>query len=143
MLNIRILLILVLLMGLQPTLAREEEPKVYQTGTLIDLQVNSQQQTSYIANANSSTQSNFYRSNTNTFASLSPITSVKNTYFFFIKLKDLTYVTSFSPKWKSEIDTNWIIGKSINVRINDKKNRVYIQKPSGKELKTKVLRIES
>jgi|GEM_PF-5290187 len=151
-------LIIILLINLLPSFA-SKEPKIYQIGILKNLFINSQTSTSYIASGSSSTSgsasastsflgnyANTYasgNSHTNSFGILSPITYVTNTYYFQIKLNNLTYVTSFTPRWKQTIDTNWIIGKPIKVRLNEKNNRMYIQKPSSKELKTKVLRIES
>lgn len=158
MLLLRLCLLIVVLL-LPSSLEAKTAPKVYQTGLLKDIQIDSQTQTSYVSSGSSSsygsatTTSSFAAkqassfssasTSTNSFGTLTPVTSVKNTYYFQVKLNELTYLTAFTPQWRQSIDTNWIIGKPVKVRLNEKRNRMYIQKPSGKDLKTKIIRIET
>lgn len=137
-------------------LAKAEDAKeIYQTGTLLNLETNSYRETSYMSNGSSYSSgsanavaygnmaSAFGNSRTSGYATITPFTRVINSYFFTIKIQDLTYVTRFTPKWRSEIDTNWVIGKPIEVRLNKKQNRMYIKKPGSGELKTRILKIIS
>jgi hypothetical protein len=121
-------------------------PPVYLNGLLLNIDIDKQVQTSYVNNGSSTTSAtqnnkNKTRINTNHYESLTPVTSIKNTYYFEIKIGDLEYQTSFTPIWGNETDTNWVIGKPIQVRLNDEKNRLYLLRPNGEELKTKILKI--
>jgi hypothetical protein len=121
-------------------------PPVYLNGLLLNIDIDKQVQTSYVNNGSSTTSAtqnnkNKTRINTNHYESLTPVTSIKNTYYFEIKIDDLKYQTSFTPIWGNETDTNWVIGKPIQVRLNDEKNRLYLLRPNGEELKTKILKI--
>jgi hypothetical protein len=103
-------------------------------------------QTSYLNNGSSNTDvrknnKNKTKINTYHYESLTPVTSIKNTYYFEIRIDDLKYQTSFTPIWGNETDTNWVIGKPIQVRLNDDKNRLYLLRPNGEELKTKIIKI--
>lgn len=71
-----------------------------------------------------------------------PVLRREYSYFFKIRKNGLEYTTYFKPFWRDRIDTNWIIGRNVNMRFNSRKNRLYIQKPSGGELKTKIIRVE-
>jgi hypothetical protein len=121
-------------------------PPVYLNGLLLNIDIDKQVQTSYVNNGSSTTSAtqnnkNKTRINTNHYESLTPVTSIKNTYYFEIKIDDLKYQTSFTPIWGNETDTNWVIGKPIQVRLNDEKNRLYLLRPNGEELKTKIIKI--
>lgn len=121
-------------------------PPVYLNGLLLNIDIDKQVQTSYVNNGSSNTDvsknnKNKTKINTYHYESLTPVTSIKNTYYFEIKIGDLEYQTSFTPIWGNETDTNWIIGKPIQVRLNDEKNRLYLLRPNGEELKTKILKI--
>ena len=121
-------------------------PPVYLNGLLLNIDIDKQVQTSYVNNGSSTTSAtqnnkNKTRINTNHYESLTPVTSIKNTYYFEIKIDDLKYQTSFTPIWGNETDTNWVIGKPIQVRLNDEKNRLYLLRPNGEELKTKIVKI--
>jgi hypothetical protein len=138
-------LILFLLINISATSAKELPP-VYLDGLLLNIDIDKQVQTSYVNNGSSTTSAtqnnkNKTRINTNHYESLTPVTSIKNTYYFEIKIDDLKYQTSFTPIWGNETDTNWVIGKPIQVRLNDDKNRLYLLRPNGEELKTKILKI--
>jgi hypothetical protein len=138
-------LILFLLINISATSAKELPP-VYLNGLLLNIDIDKQVQTSYVNNGSSTTSAtqnnkNKTRINTNHYESLTPVTSIKNTYYFEIKIDDLKYQTSFTPIWGNETDTNWVIGKPIQVRLNDDKNRLYLLRPNGEELKTKILKI--
>jgi hypothetical protein len=124
----------------------KELPPIYLNGLLLNIDIDKQVQTSYVNNGSSNTDvsknnKNKTRINTNHYESLTPVTSIKNTYYFEIKIDDLKYQTSFTPIWSNETDTNWVIGKPIQVRLNDEKNRLYLLRPNGEELKTKILKI--
>jgi hypothetical protein len=126
-------------------------PPVYLNGLLLNINIDKQVQTSYVNNGSSNTDvsknsknsknKNKTKINTYHYESLTPVTSIKNTYYFEIKIGDLEYQTSFTPIWGNETDTNWVIGKPIQVRLNDEKNRLYLLRPNGEELKTKILKI--
>jgi hypothetical protein len=121
-------------------------PPVYLNGLLLNIDIDKQVQTSYVNNGSSNTDvsknnKNKTKINTYHYESLTPVTSIKNTYYFEIKIGDLEYQTSFTPIWGNETDTNWVIGKPIQVRLNDEKNRLYLLRPNGEELKTKILKI--
>jgi hypothetical protein len=138
-------LILFLLINISATSAKELTP-VYLNGLLLNIDIDKQVQTSYVNNGSSTTSAtqnnkNKTRINTNHYESLTPVTSIKNTYYFEIKIDDLKYQTSFTPIWGNETDTNWVIGKPIQVRLNDDRNRLYLLRPNGEELKTKILKI--
>jgi hypothetical protein len=138
-------IILFLLINISATSAKELPP-VYLNGLLLNIDIDKQVQTSYVNNGSSNTDvsknnKNKTRINTNHYESLTPVTSIKNTYYFEIKIDDLKYQTSFTPIWGNETDTNWVIGKPIQVRLNDEKNRLYLLRPNGEELKTKIVKI--
>jgi hypothetical protein len=138
-------LILFLLINISATSAKELPP-VYLNGLLLNIDIDKQVQTSYVNNGSSNTDvknnnKNKTKINTYHYESLTPVTSIKNTYYFEIKIDDLKYQTSFTPIWGNETDTNWVIGKPIQVRLNDDKNRLYLLRPNGEELKTKILKI--
>jgi hypothetical protein len=138
-------LILFLLINISATSAKELPP-VYLNGLLLNIDIDKQVQTSYVNNGSSNTDvsknnKNKTKINTYHYESLTPVTSIKNTYYFEIKIDDLKYQTSFTPIWGNETDTNWVIGKPIQVRLNDEKNRLYLLRPNGEELKTKILKI--
>jgi hypothetical protein len=121
-------------------------PPVYLNGLLLNIDIDKQVQTSYVNNGSSNTDvsknnKNKTKINTYHYESLTPVTSIKNTYYFEIKIGDLEYQTSFTPIWGNETDTNWVIGKPIQVRLNNEKNRLYLLRPNGEELKTKILKI--
>jgi hypothetical protein len=137
--------ILFLLINISATSAKELPP-VYLNGLLLNIDIDKQVQTSYVNNGSSNTDvsknnKNKTKINTYHYESLTPVTSIKNTYYFEIKIGDLEYQTSFTPIWGNETDTNWVIGKPIQVRLNDEKNRLYLLRPNGEELKTKILKI--
>ena len=138
-------IILFLLINISATSAKELPP-VYLNGLLLNIDIDKQVQTSYVNNGSSNTDvnknnKNKTKINTYHYESLTPVTSIKNTYYFEIKIDDLKYQTSFTPIWGNETDTNWVIGKPIQVRLNDEKNRLYLLRPNGEELKTKILKI--
>ena len=138
-------LILFLLINISATSAKDLPP-VYLNGLLLNINIDKQVQTSYVNNGSSNTDvsknnKNKTKINTYHYESLTPVTSIKNTYYFEIKIDDLKYQTSFTPIWGNETDTNWVIGKPIQVRLNDDKNRLYLLRPNGEELKTKILKI--
>ncbi len=138
-------IILFLLINISATSAKDL-PSVYLNGLLLNIDIDKQVQTSYVNNGSSNTDvsknnKNKTKINTYHYESLTPVTSIKNTYYFEIKIGDLEYQTSFTPIWGNETDTNWIIGKPIQVRLNDEKNRLYLLRPNGEELKTKILKI--
>ncbi|MBU6197191.1 MAG: hypothetical protein KGO93_06480 [Cyanobacteria bacterium REEB446] len=138
-------IILFLLINISATSAKDLPP-VYLNGLLLNIDIDKQVQTSYVNNGSSNTDvsknnKNKTKINTYHYESLTPVTSIKNTYYFEIKIGDLEYQTSFTPIWGNETDTNWIIGKPIQVRLNDEKNRLYLLRPNGEELKTKILKI--
>jgi hypothetical protein len=140
-------LILFLLINISATAAKELPP-VYLNGLLLNIDIDKQVQTSYVNNGSSNTDvknnnnnKNKTKINTYHYESLTPVTSIKNTYYFEIKIDDLKYQTSFTPIWGNETDTNWVIGKPIQVRLNDDRNRLYLLRPNGEELKTKILKI--
>jgi hypothetical protein len=138
-------IILFLLINISATSAKEVPP-VYLNGLLLNIDIDKQVQTSYVNNGSSNTDvsknnKNKTKINTYHYESLTPVTSIKNTYYFEIKIGDLEYQTSFTPIWGNETDTNWVIGKPIQVRLNDEKNRLYLLRPNGEELKTKILKI--
>jgi hypothetical protein len=140
-------IILFLLINISVASAKELPP-VYLNGLLLDINIDKQEQTTYINNGSSNSTAtknskNKTQINTNHYESLTPVTSIKNTYYFEIKIDDLEYQTSFTPMWGNETDTNWVIGKPIQVRLNDKKNRLYLLRPNGAELKTKIIKITS
>jgi hypothetical protein len=137
--------ILFLLINISATAAKELPP-VYLNGLLLNIDIDKQVQTSYVNNGSSNTDvtknnKNKTKINTYHYESLTPVTSIKNTYYFEIKIDDLKYHTSFTPIWGNETDTNWVIGKPIQVRLNDEKNRLYLLRPNGEELKTKIIKI--
>jgi hypothetical protein len=137
--------ILFLLINISATSAKELPP-VYLNGLLLNIDIDKQVQTSYVNNGSSNTDvsknnKNKTKINTYHYESLTPVTSIKNTYYFEIKIDDLKYQTSFTPIWGNETDTNWVIGKPIQVRLNDEKNRLYLLRPNGEELKTKIVKI--
>ena len=137
--------ILFLLINISATSAKELPP-VYLNGLLLNIDIDKQVQTSYVNNGSSNTDvsknnKNKTKINTYHYESLTPVSSIKNTYYFEIKIDDLKYQTSFTPIWGNETDTNWVIGKPIQVRLNDEKNRLYLLRPNGEELKTKILKI--
>lgn len=138
-------IILFLLINISATSAKDLPP-VYLNGLLLNIDIDKQVQTSYVNNGSSNTDvkknnKNKTKINTYHYESLTPVTSIKNTYYFEIKIGDLEYQTSFTPIWGNETDTNWVIGKPIQVRLNDEKNRLYLLRPNGEELKTKILKI--
>lgn len=138
-------IILFLLINISATSAKDLPP-VYLNGLLLNIDIDKQVQTSYVNNGSSNTDvsknnKNKTKINTYHYESLTPVTSIKNTYYFEIKIGDLEYQTSFTPIWGNETDTNWVIGKPIQVRLNDDKNRLYLLRPNGEELKTKILKI--
>jgi len=138
-------IILFLLINISASSAKDLPP-VYLNGLLLNIDIDKQVQTSYVNNGSSNTDmsknnKNKTKINTYHYESLTPVTSIKNTYYFEIKIGDLEYQTSFTPIWGNETDTNWVIGKPIQVRLNDEKNRLYLLRPNGEELKTKILKI--
>jgi hypothetical protein len=138
-------LILFLLINISATSAKDLLP-VYLNGLLLNIDIDKQVQTSYVNNGSSNTDvsknnKNKTKINTYHYESLTPVTSIKNTYYFEIRIDDLKYQTSFTPIWGNETDTNWVIGKPIQVRLNDDKNRLYLLRPNGEELKTKIIKI--
>jgi len=138
-------IILFLLINISATSAKDLPP-VYLNGLLLNIDIDKQVQTSYVNNGSSNTDvsknsKNKTKINTYHYESLTPVTSIKNTYYFEIKIDDLRYQTSFTPIWGNETDTNWVIGQPIQVRLNDDKNRLYLLRPNGEELKTKILKI--
>lgn len=137
--------ILFLLINISATAAKELHP-VYLNGLLLNIDIDKQVQTSYVNNGSSNTDvtknnKNKTKINTYHYENLTPVTSIKNTYYFEIKIDELKYQTSFTPIWGNETDTNWVIGKPIQVRLNDNKNRLYLLRPNGEELKTKIIKI--
>jgi len=138
-------IILFLLINISASSAKDLPP-VYLNGLLLNIDIDKQVQTSYVNNGSSNTDAtknnkNRTKINTYHYENLTPVTSIKNTYYFEIKIDDLEYQTSFTPIWGNETDTNWVIGKPIQVRLNDEKNRLYLLRPNGDELKTKILKI--
>lgn len=60
-------------------------------------------------------------------------------YEIAVKLNDMTYVGSYWPRWRwSYQPTDLIVNSDVQVRFN--KNELYILRPDGKELRTKVIK---
>jgi len=129
--------------------ATSTENKNYITGKLIDINVEKYLETSYVNNSstNISQETEIKKKKINTeinknrFETLNPVTSVKNIYYFEIATDTYRYLSSFTPIWGSETDTNWVIGGPIQIRLNDDNNRLYLKRPNGKELKTKIIKV--
>ncbi len=124
-------------------------PPAYSDGLLLKIDIDKNKVVRYVDNGSSNlsavnrNRNRGNRINNYHYYYQRPVQETYNTetYYFEIEVDDLQYTTYFAPIWADKIDINWIIGKPIQVRINDKKNRLYLLSPNGKELKTTILRI--
>lgn len=98
----------------------KDSPK-YQAGTLID--ITHQDSSRVIGNAQAGT-----------------VTSVTDReYQITIKVGDMTYVGSYWPRWRWSYEpTDFTVNSEIKVRIT--KTNMYILRPDGKELRTKIIK---
>lgn len=108
--------------------AKDNAPKSYETGKLLDTQESKETRViSYntTKNKNGSTVT-------------TPVMDTVKLYDISVKVGDMTYVGRYEPTWSFSKRPNWVIGDPIEVRID--KDRMYIKKPDGKKLKTKVVK---
>jgi hypothetical protein len=138
-------IILFLLINISATSAKKLPP-VYLDGLLVKIDIDTKEctwESSDCSNSIYTIKNNKNKARRNTYRYREPTqtTYTKTSYYFEIKIDDLKYRTLFVPKWADNIHANWVIGKPIQVRFNDKKNRLYLLRPNGKELKTKILKI--
>ena len=121
-------LILLIFLGLIPlslAQAKDATPKSYEQGTLLDIQETKETHTEYVTQRNSD--------GTTTTKAKSDTTPI---YHITVKVGDLVYVGRFKPMWSFSKKPPWIIGDPISVRFE--KNKMYLKKPDGKEMKTKI-----
>ena len=139
-------IILFLLINISSASAKKLTP-VYSDGLLLKIDIDKYESTGHVNNGSSniSAINNNKKNGINNYHYYyqrpTQETYIKETYYFEIRVDDLKYITYFAPIWANKIDINWVIGKPIQVRLNDKKNRLYLLRPNGKELKTTILRI--
>lgn len=108
--------------------AKNNVPKSYDTGKLLDIQESKETRVvSYntTKNKNGSTVT-------------TPVMDTVKLYDISVKVGDMTYVGRYEPTWSFSKRPNWVIGDPIEVRID--KDKMYIKKSDGKELKTKVIK---
>ncbi|MDX1387010.1 MAG: hypothetical protein R3257_05425 [bacterium] len=65
-----------------------------------------------------------------------PQTEYKNLYHIKVELGDEIIVGRWSPTFSFGKPPAWTVGQPVQIRIQ--KNHMWLQKPNGKELKTKI-----
>ena len=65
-----------------------------------------------------------------------PQTEYENIYHIKVSLGDEIIVGRYTPVFSFKRPPDWTIGKEVDIRFQ--KNRMYLKKPNGKELKTKI-----
>lgn len=65
----------------------------------------------------------------------------QDTYYFHIIMDGKEYITTYEPAWFFSHKPAWVIGDPIQVRLNNKRDRMYLLRQDGKELKTKVFKV--
>src|SRR5436190_23571882 len=105
--------------------SKDNTPKEYQSGKLLDISKVVHKVTTY------KTVRNKDGSSTTT-----PTTDDENIYYLSVQLGDMIYVGRWKPMWSFSKVSDWIIGDPIDLRLN--KNDLFLKKPNGKELKTKI-----
>ena len=99
----------------------KEHGRDYKTGTLLDI---SHQDSSRVV-GNSQTGA---------------VTSVTDReYLISVMVGEMTYVGSYWPRWRWSYEpTDFIVNSEVKVRLT--KNEMYILRPDGKELQTKIIK---
>ena len=64
-----------------------------------------------------------------------PVEDKQKHYFITVQLADMVYVGEYTPAFFGK-PGDWVIGDPISVRLDG--NNMYLQKPNGKELKSKI-----
>ena len=104
---------------------KDKAPPVYEQGKLLDIQETEKTSTSYRTvkqkDGSSITE---------------PVTDTQKIYHISVQVGDLIYVGRYAPTFSFSKVPGWIIGDPIQVRFN--KNKMILQKPGGKELKTSI-----
>lgn len=107
-----------------PALAKDKTPPSYQQGKLLNIDQQDTVETSY----RSQRQSDGSTVTT-------PINTTQKHYFITVQAGDMVYVGEYTPAFFGK-PGDWVIGDAIDVRFDG--NKMILQKPNGKELKTKI-----
>jgi hypothetical protein len=107
---------------------KDKAPPSYQSGKLLDIQESKETKV-----ASYNTTKNKDGSTVTT-----PVMDTVKRFDISVQLGDLTYVGRYEPTWSWGKPPNWIIGDPIEVRIDS--NKMFLKKPDGKELKTKIVK---
>jgi hypothetical protein len=106
-----------------PALAKESTPKEYQQGKLLNIEEKDTVQSTYV------TQKQGDRTVS------TPVEDKQKHYFISVQAGDMVYVGEYTPAFFGK-PGDWVIGDPIQVRFDG--NKMILQKPNGKELKTKI-----
>jgi len=104
--------------------AKDNSPKQYESGKLLDIQEKKEKTTTYVTQKQSNGRS-----------VTTPQTNEEKHYFITVKAGDLVYVGEYTPMFFGK-PGDWIIGDPIDVRFDG--NNMLLKKPNGKELKAKI-----
>lgn len=119
----RLSLIALLLLLAAPAAAKNQAPKEYQQGKLLNIEEKDTVQTTYV------TQKQGNETVTR------PVEDKQKHYFITVQVADMVYVGEYTPAFFGK-PGDWIIGDPIQVRFDG--NKMILQKPNGKELKSKI-----
>ncbi|HKY62787.1 MAG TPA: hypothetical protein VJR29_05140 [bacterium] len=120
----RVSLIVLLLLLASPALAKDKAPKEYQQGKLLNIEEKDTVQTTYVSQKQSDGRT-----------VTTPVEDKQKHYFITVQLADMVYVGEYTPAFFGK-PGDWVIGDPISVRLDG--NNMYLQKPNGKELKSKI-----
>ena len=62
-----------------------------------------------------------------------------NTYRITLQLEEMTIVAGYAQTWSWSRTPDWMAGQNVQVRLNRKKDRVFIKQSDGKEFEMSVL----
>jgi len=117
-------LIAISLMLGSPASAKDKAPKEYQQAKLLNLEERDEVETSYVSEKQSGGRT-----------VMRPVTNTVKHYFITVQDGDMVYVGEYTPAFFGK-PGDWVIGDPISVRFD--KNNMILQKPNGKELKSKI-----
>ena len=121
----------ILLVISQVAHSRNKKDHVYETGKLLDITIDTTESVSY--------RTRTYKIGDHYYSHMDPYTVRRQEYFLHVKLKGIVYVARYtSSLFKSYRPADLIVGDPIEVRF--KKKKMYIKRPDGKEMKSKIVK---
>lgn len=65
---------------------------------------------------------------------------IDRTYVFFVRVGDIGYVATYKPLWPWSYKPAFIVGDQVQVRLNNKQDRIFLKRPDGKDMKAKIMK---